>query len=91
MVREASKDGVPFQLLISLCNAVVALFMGFSNDSVLIGPSFASAYRNLSKRCLSAWHTRAYFPPETFATSSSSLCERARRKHFQNDKVSPES
>ena len=69
---------------------VAADFMGLSN--VLIGPSFASAYRDLSKRCLSAWHTRTYFPPEEFATSCSSLRERARPKHFQwNDKVSPES
>ena len=71
---------------------VAADFMGLSNDSVLIGPSFASAYRNWSKRCLSAWHTRTYFPLEAFPTPLSSLCERARPKHFQwNDKVRPES
>ena len=37
------------------------------NDSVLIGPSFVSTYRNLSKHCLSAWHTRSNFPREALA------------------------
>ena len=69
-------------------------FMGLSNDSVLIGPSFASAHCNWSKRLFSAWHTRTHFPSEAFPTSRSSrLCERARPKHLKlrNNKVSPES
>ena len=37
------------------------------NDSVLIGPSFVSTYRNLSKHCLSTWHTRSNLPREALA------------------------
>ena len=74
---------------------VAADCIGLFNDFFLIGPSFASAYRNLSKRFLTAWHKKnplsAGSDLSTFLQPSR-LCERSRPKHFQwrNDKVSPE-